>query len=834
MLSNRFTYLGPKKGEIRSLVSKVKENIVSQQIPPYKKDKFESADFYERVEAKVADFDVKGAVKLLSSDDTFAPFNAETLSKLRSKHPLPSRQLSFPTPPSDEDEHLLVTPGNIKKAIKSFACGSASGPDGFRPQFFKDIISISAGKEGADALSAITDLSNFMLAGKVNDVVCKFLYGASLCALNKKDGGIRPIAIGLSIRRLVSKLACCHANEVIGEYFSGKQVGFGVKQGCEAAIHATRSYVSNPLNESKVCLKVDYRNAFNSSERDVMLNEVKMRTPLLFKYFWQSYSRPSVLSYNSNFISSSVGAQQGDPSGPFLFSLSIQPIIDELKSDLNVWYLDDGTVCDEPAVVLSDFMNLIRLSKDIGLEVNPSKCELYFCSGVIDDDVFREFQVVAPGITIISKENFNLLGSPIFEEGFENMASVYLDNMDIMFKRLTNLNAHVSFFLLKNCFAIPKLTSFIRSSPAWKFKDFVKDADSLIRTSLESILNVQLGDIQWIQASLPINSGGLGIRRLKDISLPAFLSSTFGSSGLVSLIIKTSDETNTSLINDALEQWKTVNASVPPVPEFQKNWDLLNVQRLISEEMLFSKTADIARFKALQCKESNSWLKAVPSPNIGTLLDDDSLRICIGLRLGSQLCSPHVCVCGTQVTRFGLHGLSCQKSAGRYCRHSEINKIIYAALSSIHVPASLEPEGLSRDDGKRPDGVTLIPWSKGRLLVWDSTCTDTFADSYIKRSAKVASSAAELAAHLKHGKHSYIKSLNYEFLAFAVETMGPFSKEALDFTNTIGSELIKITGDRRAKDYLFQRLSLAIQRANVACIKGTLPPTTKLNEVFYL
>lgn len=58
-----------------------------------------------------------------------------------------------------------------------------------------------------------------MLRGEVNLIVCKYLYGASLCALTKKQGGIRPIAVGLSIRRLVSQLTCVHAKEVIGDYF---------------------------------------------------------------------------------------------------------------------------------------------------------------------------------------------------------------------------------------------------------------------------------------------------------------------------------------------------------------------------------------------------------------------------------------------------------------------------------------------------------------------------------------------------------------------------------------------------------------------------------------
>ncbi len=46
-----------------------------------------------------------------------------------------------------------------------------------------------------------------------------------------------------------------------------------------------------------------------------------------------------------------------------------------------------------------------------------------------------------------------------------------------------------------------------------------------------------------------------------------------------------------------------------------------------------------------------------------------------------------------------------------------LNDIIYRTLVSAHVPSRLEHPGLLRSDGKRPDGVTIVPWECGRLLV---------------------------------------------------------------------------------------------------------------------
>jgi hypothetical protein len=64
-----------------------------------------------------------------------------------------------------------------------------------RPQYLKDIISLSADEAGQQALRALTKLCNFLLSGQLPSEICRLLYGASLCALHKKDGGIRPIAI---------------------------------------------------------------------------------------------------------------------------------------------------------------------------------------------------------------------------------------------------------------------------------------------------------------------------------------------------------------------------------------------------------------------------------------------------------------------------------------------------------------------------------------------------------------------------------------------------------------------------------------------------------------
>ncbi|XP_045534627.1 putative fatty acyl-CoA reductase CG5065 [Papilio machaon] len=64
----------------------------------------------------------------------------------------------------------------------------------------------------------------------------------------------------------------------------------------------------------------------------------------------------------------------------------------------------------------------------------------------------------------------------------------------------------------------------------------------------------------------------------------------------------------------------------------------------------------------------------------------------------------------------GHHGLSCQKGAGRFSRHAALNDNIRRSLATVNVPSLLEPTGIARDDGKRPDGMTLILWKMGRVV----------------------------------------------------------------------------------------------------------------------
>ena len=79
-------------------------------------------------------------------------------------------------------------------------------------------------------------------------------------------------------------------------------------------------------------------------------------------------------------------------------------------------------------------------------------------------------------------------------------------------------------------------------------------------------------------------------------------------------------------------------------------------------------------------------------------------------------------------------------------RHQQINDLVWQAHKRSDVLATKEQTGLLRDEGKRPDALTLVPWQNGRCLTWDATVVDSLAPSYLSAISSLPGSAAEAAA----------------------------------------------------------------------------------------
>ena len=235
---------------------------------------------------------------------------------------------------------------------------------------------------------------------------------------------------------------------------------------------------------------------------------------------------------------------------------------------------------------------------------------------------------------------------------------------------------------------------------------------------------------------------------------------------------------------------------------------------------------------AAAARHSGDWLHDLPLTTCGLRFDNEAVRVAVGLRLGTSLCEPHQCPCGKQVDARGAQGLSCKRSVGRSIRHQQLNDIIYRALSRASKPSLLEKPELSRTDEKRPDGLRVIPWPREMSVTWDVTVTNTIADTYLHLTSAKAGGAAENAATRKENKYVDLQETN-TFDPLAFETFGPINVKGMEFLQELVRHLAAISDDNRHTSFLFQRISITLQRINAITFADTFCKNSRAAECVF-
>jgi len=257
--------------------------------------------------------------------------------------------------------------------------------------------------------------------------------------------------------------------------------------------------------------------------------------------------------------------------------------------------------------------------------------------------------------------------------------------------------------------------------------------DGHLRSALRRITNTSLSDTQWLQASLPIKHGGLGMCQVCSLALPAFLASAASTSDLQSQILLASACTADTHFDTYLADWQAAHAPLSPLDPLlvkQSVWDKPGI--LSSHTTVVTAISDscqTARFFAAAAPHSGDWLLALPVTSCGLRLTDEAVRVAVALHLSCSVYVAHTCRCGVLVDAQGIHGSVCKQASSRIARHQAINDVIARAITAAGVPVTKEAVGLARLDGKRPDGLTLIPWQGSTPMTWDVTVVSTLADS---------------------------------------------------------------------------------------------------------
>src|SRR5438132_745046 len=139
-------------------------------------------------------------------------------------------------------------------------------------------------------------------------------------------------------------------------------------------------------------------------------------------------------------------------------------------------------------------------SNSIGMSLNIRKCELISTR-------------VNPALTLLSSfthhfpNEANILDAPLLPgSALDSALGTQCDNLTRAVSRLKLISSHGALIILRNCLSAPKLNYTLRAAPVAGHLSLVGFAE-ILRKAVCSIVNENLSDVQWLQASLPVGIG---------------------------------------------------------------------------------------------------------------------------------------------------------------------------------------------------------------------------------------------------------------------------------------------------------------------------------------
>ena len=269
--------------------------------------------------------------------------NEAGLEILRGLHP-PARNMVHRDPALEPQipkgaPKLIITAEHVILAAQTAPRGSTGGPDSVvLDMLTKPLAGVDIDvyrKAGTDELASNP---TYAYLGALRTVIQQFadggvpadlavpLFSATGFAFAKPDGGIRPVACGVALRRLANRAILRASTDSIHSVLGKEQFGVcypGGAEVCKLGLEATL------INSQQAFLWIDSTNAFNTICRTLIKEAVTLFVPQWLNIFASCYEIRTkfIIRTESNEeadITSEEGVHQGCPLGPALFCLALR------------------------------------------------------------------------------------------------------------------------------------------------------------------------------------------------------------------------------------------------------------------------------------------------------------------------------------------------------------------------------------------------------------------------------------------------------------------------------------------------------------------------------
>ena len=787
----------------------------------------------------------KDACQTLQSAGIHEP-SMDIRDALAAKHPqatLPVRLISKdfrPDPVVVEKEMLLV-------CLHSFKKRTAPGGTQMRAEHLKAALQCAQARVNDQSTACMTRLANFLLAGKAPQWIGPFLAAAPLIALKKHGDvtGVRPIAIGEIFRRLVSKIACKLVKERAMEFLEPLQLGVGHSSSAEAILHATQAVVDAHGQEDNVVMfKVDFKNAFNLVNRNIMFGVVKEHFPELLPWVEFCYAGAAHLTFGSHLLSSATGVQQGDPLGPLLFSLVLQRLICTIKKEVpdllvNVWYLDDGVLIGSPGEVRKAYDILVQQGPDMGLFLSPPKSELWWPR--VADASFPQFP---QDVGKVPGQGVGLLGGPIGDVAFTGeFFAAKVETMKGPLDALCKLGSkQVKLALLRACLGLPKIQFNLRTCPPSSIEGGIGTYDALVGEVLVDIVGPEAAT-QATRAviGLPLKLGGMGIPTASSRAACCFVASVTQSKELQEAILPekhlyprvafrpclTDFNASLSLEGDQAVSILCLEGLSHPQAYCSSLLDKAAMAEVLTAHI---SNRDRAMRRSCSLPGATDYLMVLPVKELGhALTNQEALflyrrQLCLPVYDSTSTCPS--CKKADVNDILGDHALVCKSGDDNpITRHNTVASVVARHAKECRLKAEAEVKNLLPDSNKRPGDVFIEGWKGSRAAAFDLCICSPTTDSSIMGASLASGVAANMAFDRKSKKvEAECLAQGFDFYPLIFENSGGMHKGVIEYLEGLVQRGFLINERAEAATRFRRELSFTLHKTQALSLVIRAPP----------